>query len=142
MKKIIFVTLALLLCACGAEPPASTAVTLENSSGTWRVINYWAQWCKPCIKEIPELNELAREHPGITVLGVNYDGATGEQLAQQVAELGIAFTNLDTDPAAELGMERPRVLPTTVILTPTGELSATLVGPQTVASLLRATIGE
>ena len=142
MKNIIFVTLAPLLCACGAEPPASTAVTLENSSGTWRVINYWAQWCKPCIKEIPELNELAREHPGITVLGVNYDGATGEQLAQQVAELGIAFTNLDTDPAAELGMERPRVLPTTVILTPTGELSATLVGPQTVASLLRATIGE
>ena len=142
MKKIIFVTLALLLCACGAEPPAATAVTLENSSGTWRVINYWAQWCKPCIKEIPELNELAREHPGITVLGVNYDGATGEQLAQQVAELGIAFTNLDTDPAAELGMERPRVLPTTVILTPTGKLSATLVGPQTVASLLRATIGE
>ena len=142
MKKIIVVTLTLLLCACSGEPPASTAVTLENSSGTWRVINYWAQWCKPCIKEIPELNELAREHPEITVLGVNYDGATGEQLAQQVAELGITFTNLATDPAAELGMERPRVLPTTVILTPTGELSTTLVGPQTLASLLRATIGE
>ena len=142
MKKMIVVTLTLLLCACGGEPPASTAVTLENSSGTWRVINYWAQWCKPCIKEIPELNELAHKHPEITVLGVNYDGATGEQLAQQVAELGIAFTNLATDPAAELGMERPRVLPTTVILTPTGELSATLVGPQTLASLLRATIGE
>jgi len=142
MKKIIVLTLTLLLCACGGEPPASTAVTLENSSGTWRVINYWAQWCKPCIKEIPELNELAREHPDITVLGVNYDGAIGETLAQQVAELGIAFTNLDTDPAAELGMERPRVLPTTVILTPTGELSATLVGPQTLASLLRATTGE
>lgn len=142
MKKIIVVTLTLLLCACSGEPPASTAVTLKNSSGTWRVINYWAQWCKPCIKEIPELNELAQEHPQITVLGVNYDGATGEQLAQQVAELGIAFPNLATDPAAELGMERPRVLPTTVILTPTGELSATLVGPQTLASLLRATIGE
>jgi thiol-disulfide isomerase/thioredoxin len=142
MKKIIVLTLTLLLCACGGEPPASTAVTLENSSGTWRVINYWAQWCKPCIKEIPELNELAHKHPEITVLGVNYDGATGEQLAQQVAELGITFTNLATDPAAELGMERPRVLPTTVILTPTGELSTTLVGPQTLASLLRATIGE
>ncbi len=142
MKKIMVLTLTLLLCACGGEPPASTAVTLENSSGTWRVINYWAQWCKPCIKEIPELNELAHKHPEITVLGVNYDGATGEQLAQQVAELGITFTNLATDPAAELGMERPRVLPTTVILTPTGELSTTLVGPQTLASLLRATIGE
>ena len=142
MKKIIVLTLTLLLCACGGEPPASTAVTLENSSGTWRVINYWAQWCKPCIKEIPELNELAHKHPEITVLGVNYDGATGEQLAQQVAELGITFTNLATDPAAELGMDRPRVLPTTVILTPTGELSTTLVGPQTLASLLRATIGE
>ena len=142
MRSIIFGALAMLLCACGGEPPASTASTLEQSTGQWRVINYWAEWCTPCIKEIPELNELAREHPEIAVFGVNYDGATGEQLAQQISQLGIAFTNLDTDPAAELGMERPRVLPTTVILTPTGELSATLVGPQTVASLLRATLGE
>ena len=30
-------------------------------NGNWVVINYWADWCAPCIKEIPELNEFANE---------------------------------------------------------------------------------
>ena len=72
-------------------------------------------------------------------MGVNYDGASGEELQQQIKKLGIAFTNLDIDPAPELGLPRPMVLPTTLILTPQGEYSATLVGPQTTESLLHAT---
>lgn len=142
MRHLALLTLTALLCACAAKQPPSLEDTLEQTSGTWRVINYWAQWCKPCIKEIPELNALAQEHKDITVLGVNYDGATGEQLAQQIAELGIAFSTLPSDPAPYLGMERPTVLPTTVILSPAGELSATLIGPQTAESLLNATRGE
>lgn len=102
------------------------------------MINYWAQWCKPCIKEIPELNTLDQKYPQVTVLGVNYDGATGEELAVQRAKFGIEFTALTTDPASQLGTPRPVVLPTTLILDPTGQLSATLVGPQTLASLVQA----
>ena len=34
-------------------------------------INYWAVWCAPCRKEIPEFNEFAHEHAEqVTVLGV------------------------------------------------------------------------
>ena len=43
------------------------------------------------------------------------------------------------DPSAELGISRPVVLPTTLIISPEGELTATLVGPQTLESLLAAT---
>jgi thiol-disulfide isomerase/thioredoxin len=102
------------------------------------VVNYWAEWCKPCIKEIPELNELAQANPELRVFGVNYDGFTGEELAQQVQKLGIEFPLLAEDPATRLGTARPVVLPTTLILTPDGELAATLVGPQTLESLLAA----
>ena len=82
-----------------------------------------------CIKEIPEFNQLAREQTGIRVFGVNYDGATGDELQQQVDRLGIEFPLLSLDPAAELGTERPVVLPTTLIIRPDGSLAATLVGP-------------
>ena len=102
------------------------------------MINYWAEWCKPCIKEIPELNRLAQQYPTIKVLGVNFDGASGDELDRQIEKFGIAFPILATDPAAELGTSRPMVLPTTLILAPDGTLADTLVGPQTLESLLAA----
>ena len=103
------------------------------------VVNYWAQWCTPCIREIPELNALNQHYPLVNVLGVNFDGATGEQLATQVRELKIDFPMLAEDPAADLGLSRPAVLPTTLILNPAGELTEVLVGPQTLESLLTVT---
>ena len=104
------------------------------------MINYWAEWCKPCIKEIPELNLLAQEYPKIKVLGVNFDGASGDELERQVEQLGISFPTLATDPSAELGTSRPMVIPTTLILAPDGTLKDTLVGPQTLESLLAASL--
>ena len=73
------------------------------------------------------------------MLGVNYDGVAGEELRQQVDKLGISFPVLTTDPATQLGIERPVVLPTTLILAPEGQFRETLVGPQTLQSLSAAT---
>ncbi len=103
------------------------------------MINYWAQWCKPCIEEIPQLNALDAQYTQVTVLGVNYDGASGAELEQQRQKLGVAFASLAADPAAQLGTTRPVVLPTTLILDPAGQLVATLIGPQTLESLAQAT---
>ncbi len=139
MKYALFLAAFLSLAACGGEPNAGGPPTLDGLKGQWVVINYWARWCKPCIEEIPELNELDRRFDAITVLGVNYDGATGEELAAQATELGVTFRLLEQDPAAELGVARPVVLPTTLIVAPDGRHHSTLVGPQTVASLARAT---
>lgn len=139
MKHLLYLALALALCACGEGQKTTGELQLDALRGQWVVINYWAQWCKPCIREIPELNALDQRYPRVTVLGVNYDGATGEELEQQLHKLGVAFTMLSADPARQLGVPRPVVLPTTLVLDPGGQLSATLVGPQTVASLARAT---
>lgn len=134
-----FLSVLLLLAACGpADVPGNSLQLDGNLRGQWVVVNYWAIWCKPCAQEIPELNALA-EIPGVSVFGVNYDGASGEKLAQQVQKLGIAFPILDSDPAAQLGVPRPVVLPTTLIIDPSGQLRETLVGPQTLESLALAT---
>ncbi len=142
MLRFIAMTLGLILLAgCQRQPPAEVDLDLESRRGQWVVINYWAQWCKPCIHEIPELNALDREYVEVTVLGVNYDQLSGEALAEQVGALGITFPTLTSDPSPALAIERPMVLPTTVIVTPQGQLHASLIGPQTLASLVAA-IGE
>jgi thiol-disulfide isomerase/thioredoxin len=129
----IGLTLALIACGTGEKPEQQT--DLANLRGQWVVINYWAQWCKPCIEEIPELNTLNHQFDEATVLGVNYDGASGEDLAQQEQKLGVEFASLAADPSAQLGIPRPVVLPTTLIVDPAGKVVATLIGPQTLDSL-------
>ena len=132
-------SLVLLLTACSPAAPPGNSLPLDELRGQWVVINYWAIWCKPCAEEIPQLNAVD-ELPGVTVLGVNFDGASGAELAQQLQQLAIRFPTLDIDPAAQLGFARPVVLPTTLVLDPSGKLSETLVGPQTLQSLRMATV--
>ena len=98
------------------------------------MVNYWAIWCAPCREEIPELNALHQDSP-LTVFAVNYDGQTGETLTQQAAELGIRFELLEQDPGPDFGIERPRVLPTTLLIDPEGVVTDILVGPQTKENL-------
>lgn len=139
MRLLVLVIFTTALVACTDSAKHTDTPRLEDFRGQWLLINYWAQWCKPCIQEIPELNQINREFSQVSVLGVNYDGITGEDLETQIRELGVDFPNLARDPAAELGLSRPQVLPTTLVLDPSGQLSQTLIGPQTLSSLAVAT---
>lgn len=129
-------TLPLTLClALGGIQGCGEAQSPLPGEGHWRLVNYWAIWCVPCREEIPELNALNRDTP-LVVLSVNYDNSKGEALFAQVRELGIEFPVLEQDPGPSLGLERPRVLPTTLLVDPKGAVTDTLVGPQTQETLL------
>lgn len=107
--------------------------------GQWILINYWAVWCKPCIEEIPELNQFAAQQRGkVKVFGVDFDQSSGEKLQQRIDALGIQFPLLMSDPSTVLGFPRPTVLPTTLLIDPQGKIHKTLHGPQTRDSLLDA----
>ena len=126
---------ALLLGGCApSDAPAADQSLVEQSQGRWLVINYWAEWCKPCRHEIPELN-LLDERDDVQVVGINFDGIAGDALKDLSARMGIQFRVVETDPASELGVSQPDVLPTTLIVSPDGELVAQLVGPQTAESI-------
>jgi thiol-disulfide isomerase/thioredoxin len=40
------------------------------------LIDFWASWCKPCLKAIPELNKIYEQYPGneLKIIGINNDG--------------------------------------------------------------------
>ncbi|MCZ6619005.1 MAG: TlpA disulfide reductase family protein [Gammaproteobacteria bacterium] len=107
--------------------------------GRWIIVNYWAEWCAPCRKEIPELNRLhaERNSSGVVVLGVNYDALQGDVLLDLVKQMDIRFPVLVDDPRLRWNVEQPSVLPTTLIINPEGELHKVAIGPQTYESLSR-----
>lgn len=99
-------------------------------------INYWAVWCAPCRKEIPEFNEFAHEHADqVTVLGVNFDGSQGDVLRAEMAKLGIEFPSLVADPRSIWGLEPVAVLPETLVISTDGKLLHRMIGPQTIEAL-------
>lgn len=133
--------LGLCLLAVACSGPSGPLTALEARRGQWVLVNYWAEWCKPCIHEVPELNRLDAQ-PGVTVFGVNYDDVAGEELDRQMASLDIDFEQLSADPAAALGLARPTVLPTTIVIDPEGDRVAVLVGPQSYETLHATTLGR
>jgi thiol-disulfide isomerase/thioredoxin len=47
---------------------------IENYQGKTTLVNFWASWCKPCVKEIPSLNRL-RQHmadKNFRLISINY----------------------------------------------------------------------
>lgn len=142
MKRLALVCVLALAAACERSDFAyadGAGGRFSDWTGGWVVINYWAEWCAPCRYEIPELNELAAERAkDVRVLGVNYDGIRGTELAEVGERMGIEFTILADDPQPHFGYDRPSVLPTTVLIGPDGQVREVLVGPQTRDSLERA----
>ena len=131
----------LLLNGCGVEQSRydllnGGSVSFEELRGKVVLINYWAEWCRPCRIEIPELNHFAQQHPdSVRILSVNFDGVKGEALLQQVQALGIEFDTLLQDPRDDLAVPASGGLPETIVLNRSGEVQEVLVGPQTRQSL-------
>jgi len=50
-------------------------ISLSDFKGKVVILDFWATWCPPCVKEIPHFNELAKEYEddGLVVFGVSVD---------------------------------------------------------------------
>ena len=105
--------------------------SLSKLNGNWIVINYWADWCAPCIKEIPELNEFAKENEDIFVYTFNFDYLEIEDLAPLAKKFKISVPSLVTHPREIWGIQTPPAVPATFFINPNGELVLSLFRPQT-----------
>lgn len=51
------------------------SVTLKNIKAEYILVNFWASWCAPCLKEFPEMVKLREKIPAekLYILGINCD---------------------------------------------------------------------
>lgn len=75
LKRILFLSLVLLNVSLMAQESIKlTQLKKELSSGSKiKVINFWATWCAPCIKELPLFEKLHQENKNVEVLLVSMD---------------------------------------------------------------------
>ncbi len=147
--KYLLLTATLMSTALLTACDSASSVSLKNDdltsndvtsndywAGQWRLVNIWAEWCKPCWKEIPELNQFyaAQKDSDIKLLGFNFDELEHEELVVLKEKMSIDFPVLSQWPAV---WTKPDVmgLPATVIIAPDNIIIDVLWGEQTVESL-------
>ena len=137
-SKIIQLFCLLLLFACqknDIEVFNGSNTNLTKLEGSWVVINYWADWCPPCLKEMPELVNFAQSNPDIEVFAYNFDRLEPEYLDPLILRFGVDIPSITSHPREVWGIESPAILPATYFIKPGGEVVLSLLTPQTEASL-------
>ncbi len=140
IKKIVgFSILIFVLNSC-SKPDYhlfdGSSGNLEELKGKWLVVNYWADWCPPCIKELPELSSFYVSNKSeVNVFAYNFDQLEGQELEDQILRFGVEVPSLLTNPEDLFQWETPSSLPATFIVGPEGTLLKELIGPQTKESL-------
>ena len=107
-------------------------VSLSDYLGQWVVVNYWATWCTPCLKEIPDLSELHEERGDLTVLGLAFEDLEDSDFDEFLEDFEVSYPILKVDvyqPPEPFGA--PRALPTTIILDKQGRAVKAFLGPVT-----------
>lgn len=133
-------TLAILFCVLLSLSPGAQAkgfvftdstgkkLTLADYKGKWVLINFWATWCPPCLKEIPDLVSLYESRKDVMVIGIAMDYQNPKTVLKFVDSLSISYPIVlgDRKIAAQIGPVS--MLPTTYLFDPAGQPAAYKVG--------------
>ena len=111
--------------------------SLSEFRGKWVIVNYWATWCPPCLEEIPDLVDFHDRHKDndAVVLGINYEEVNEEYLREFVESHFMSYPVLRMEPVPVTALGPVLGLPTTYIISPTGERIARQEGPVTGAAI-------
>ena len=109
---------------------------LAAQRGKWVIVNYWATWCVPCIKEMPDISRFVTAHKNVVAIGLAYEDSEPADIKAFLAKHPVAYpiaqVTLDQPPK---DFDEPRGLPTTYLISPDGKVAKHIVGPVTEASL-------
>ena len=116
---------------------------LADLKGKWVVVNFWAVWCAPCVKEIPEIAAFAKEQGDkARVIGVVLDWENEKQAKAFAKKIGMTYPLVLGTDASEKAFGKVKGLPTTIVYDPEGKIAYQKTGTVTRELLSRIVNGE
>lgn len=99
------------------------AYTPENLAGKVVVVNFWATWCKPCLKEIPDLSKVQERYKddGLVILGLMTDNPDSQQLLNFQSDNEMTYPVIRVNSDILVSYNYPENLPTTFVFDRTGK---------------------
>tara|TARA_R110000868_G_scaffold36962_2_gene130702 strand:- start:15692 stop:16345 length:654 start_codon:yes stop_codon:yes gene_type:complete len=107
-------------------------LTLKDFRGKIVLLNFWATWCGPCVREMPSLERLHRKlaGDGFTVLALSEDRKGWEKITPFRKQLGLTDLPLYHDVGSKMMFAaKARGLPTTILIGRDGAELGRLTGP-------------
>lgn len=148
LQAVLLAASALFAPAFAAMPaqPSLKVTTLDGKPydlaaqrGHWVIVNFWATWCAPCVKEIPDIAHFVATHPNVRAIGIAYEDTEPSDIRAFLVKHPVTY------PIAQVTMDKPLKdfdeplgLPTTWLIGPDGKVAKHFTGPITPADLATA----
>ncbi|MDQ2659629.1 MAG: TlpA family protein disulfide reductase [Verrucomicrobiota bacterium] len=102
------------------------SVKLSDFKGKVVVLNFWATWCPPCRREIPDFVALQKQYAdkGLVVIGVSMDEGGAAVVKPFVKKIGINYPVVLGDQKTAAAYGGIRVVPTTFVIDKHGKVAA------------------
>lgn len=151
MKLFRYVLFAALATVAGngvalaktAAHPTLNVTTLDGKNfdlaaerGKWVIVNFWATWCSPCIKEMPDISAFVAGHKDVAAIGLAYEDTDKAEVEAFAKAHPVAYPLAQVDvykPPEDF--DTPRGLPKTYLIAPDGSVAKQFTGPITATDL-------
>lgn len=102
---------------------AQKPVRLGELRGKVVLLDFWASWCEPCLRELPELEKLHKQlsSRGVVVIGINIDRER-KNADELIGRYKLSFANLFDPKGQIVELYDPPKMPTSYVIDAQGNV--------------------